>query len=104
MSNREKIFRFINEDKYINYFARKYTLLSKKQKKDVSDLEIKLNKFISMTVPYTPNYVAFLDYIFPEYEPDLEKFIANKKKYEHPIMPSEMECSIDLFQTTEKVS
>lgn len=104
MSNREKIFRFINEDKYINYFARKYTLLSKKQKKDVSELEIKLNKFISMTVPYTPNYEAFLDYIFPEYEPDLEKFIANKKKYEHPIMPSEIECSIDLFQTTEKES
>ena len=104
MSNKERIYHFIEDEKYINYFCNKYLLLSKREKKEVSDLEVKMNKYISMTAPYTPDYYGFVNFIFPPFEADFEQFKINIDRYKHPIMLPEIECSIDLLETREKYS
>ncbi len=90
MSSKDRIYQFIDNEKYVNYFCDKYSFLSKRQKKEISDLEIKMNKYISSTAPFTLDDCSFHDFIFSQFK--------------YPIMPSEIECSIDLFGNQENYS
>ena len=90
MNEKKRIFRFLEDDRYVKYFCKKYSLLSKNTRKEVSDLEVKMNKYVSMQSPYTPNYELFISDILSDYK--------------HPIIPSEIECSIDLCRDVEKYS